>query len=262
MSEEHGKLVNSLTSERQAKHDFTVLDARSKGQMEFCFEKLSDALGKLESLESLRDGEVQRISESGGDRDSTSALLDSLSQDIEGQRKIISCCESWASDGRSNYLKVRETESGVVSRVTDLEERIAKLDRHEVAVKSCLVRLESGLTLFRSVPPQPIPNLSSPSLKEWIQFDACVYCGFGFEPVWAVVLATCKCAYHNICCRVHFQDYTTCIEVKCKKEMHPDWWAANGIVKPGMKVFHDVATVTTTRPATIRGEFRLLAVLL
>lgn len=67
MSEEHNKMVKTLTLEKKAKDDFTVVDAQSNGQMEFCLEKLIDVLERLESLESLRDSESTYISKSGVD---------------------------------------------------------------------------------------------------------------------------------------------------------------------------------------------------
>jgi len=109
-------------------------------------------------------------------------------------------------------------------------------DHHILAVKMCISQLVFGSTLFRVVPPQPISNLIIVNHCELVELDRCVYYGLGFEPMWTVVLETCLCAYHPVCCKYHFQEFTTCSSVKCKKEMHGDWWAAHGIVKPGTRV--------------------------
>lgn len=58
VSEEHGRVFKSLTLERKAKDDFILADALSKGQMVFCLGKLEDAIGKLDSLEALKESEL------------------------------------------------------------------------------------------------------------------------------------------------------------------------------------------------------------
>jgi len=82
---------------------------------------------------------LKRISESVGDVKMSSSLLDSLFVDIEAQKKLVALYKTWVSDGQSNYMKFRESESGVASRVFELEERMLQLDRHVVVVKTSIV---------------------------------------------------------------------------------------------------------------------------
>jgi len=54
INEEHERTTNLLTLEKKEKDEFTITNAHSKGQMEFCLEELSNAFYKVDTLEELK----------------------------------------------------------------------------------------------------------------------------------------------------------------------------------------------------------------
>ncbi len=50
-----------------------------------------------------------------------------------------------------------------------------------------------------------------------------------FEPIWDVKIMSCKHAYHSWCALNHLSTFTKCLFEGYGREMHPLWWAQEGI---------------------------------
>jgi hypothetical protein len=68
----------------------------------------------------------------------------------------------------------------------------------------------------------------------WVS-DCCSFCGLGFEPIWATIVASCKHLYHPWCALIHFTFSTMCVDPSCEQMFHDNWWFYSGIKKPGLE---------------------------
>lgn len=246
--EEHGKVSRSLLLETKAKDEFMVAECRAKSQMEFCFQKLGDARDKLDALNAGYEAGRDRFGESTEPSEDEARSLDEYFRQIEKQKGLIEVFEGLAKDAEAEHRRVSDTESGVCAKVSRLQTSLLQADRNEVAIKLLLGRLEAGSYLFRFVTPTPYIGWETPDPKEWLPLDNCSFCGLGFAPVWAVKLASCKHAYHELCARIHFQTSTVCSEIDCKEEMHDKWWSSVGFLKPGVDTAVEIPKVRPVAP--------------
>jgi hypothetical protein len=71
--------------------------------------------------------------------------------------------------------------------------------------------------------PLPFTDFSMPNLSSRL-----------FEPIWDVKIMSCKHAYHAFCALSHLSIFTMCLFEGYGWEMHPLWWAQEGIKKMGI----------------------------
>jgi hypothetical protein len=105
--------------------------------------------------------------------------------------------------------------------------------QHNEAAKNLCSRLEKGCHLFKCMQPQPWLGLQRSENADYLRVENCVFCGLGFDPVWATRSVSCQHMYHEWCCWYVFETSTTCVAAGCGVEMHEGWWVCASFVKPG-----------------------------
>ena len=218
--DELAKVESKFSLGLKAKEEYTLAEVRARSQKDFVSNRLASARDKMEKLHAEIEQERACI-EAGGSNGTCEegSEISVMNSRLRAQEFIVSDFEGMAAEGDAELEKINKGEEVIVARVFELEVDSKKAGRLSRAVEVILTRLDSGAWLFRSIAPQPFKHIK-PDGKELVMLEKCSFCGLGFEPVLDVRLASCKHAYHEWCCRFHFENSTKCVEEGCDEEMH------------------------------------------
>jgi hypothetical protein len=141
-----------------------------------------------------------------------------LKHKIEAKKSILKVFRGLANSGVSTYEKVCKELEVTNNVLYAMEGKFLISQRNDNIAWSLLSRVQKGLVTFTCNPLPCALVESNEPMCVWVEH--CPFCGLGFQPLWARLIASCKHVYHSWCAFVHFNQSRKCIHNFCGEEMH------------------------------------------